>query len=378
MDKTEFFKDVNRSIFDRYNSNFKDKEQDELPPSAKALMKLVSTFPVPIVVAVVEDKDTEPPKLFSLVVYDFHANNKNTVDGGTIGFSDEDIENLLNRYMSMRIKIKDMEKSAIRYLRPDEGYYIGFFNYDIYQIKKRFSSDLTMDISLDLSKMYYDEFDDSIDFNKIYSLEPDKIIPEEEILEVDSTSAATPVVIDDKIVDTSIENFQRAVSHVQLIPKVPDEVKEVFNVAKKLFIFRSIEYHFGMVSVHYASLSIECALKNYYNQWLGDKAILENQRGGETTVNAPDIRRIEDFLWRTKGWDRHRLNVNGEPYPHSMFKLARWVVEKEGLPKYHIEELKRFIGSRNWLSHPTHLPIFPGQPGYLEDTAYYINLMFHE
>lgn len=50
---------------------------------------------------------------------------------------------------------------------------------------------------------------------------------------------------------------------------MPEEVKKVFNAAKRLHIFGYFEYYFFTISQHYVFLALESALRNRYNEIYG-------------------------------------------------------------------------------------------------------------
>jgi len=68
----------------------------------------------------------------------------------------------------------------------------------------------------------------------------------------------------------TVEDLQKHISRIQLISNVPEEVKKVFNAAKRLYIFGYFEYYFFTISQHYAFLALESALRNRYNKTYGE------------------------------------------------------------------------------------------------------------
>ncbi len=67
----------------------------------------------------------------------------------------------------------------------------------------------------------------------------------------------------------TLEDLSGLVIDINLIQKVPKDVKEIFEISKKLFIFGYFNYRFFTVSQHYAFLTLEAALKNKYKQLFG-------------------------------------------------------------------------------------------------------------
>jgi len=68
----------------------------------------------------------------------------------------------------------------------------------------------------------------------------------------------------------TIDSLQKNICDIQLIPSVPEEVKKVFNAAKRLYIFGYFEYYFFTISGHYAYLALESALRNRYIEVCGE------------------------------------------------------------------------------------------------------------
>lgn len=66
-----------------------------------------------------------------------------------------------------------------------------------------------------------------------------------------------------------LEDLQQHISILILSSKIPEEVKQVFNGARDLYLFGYFRYYFFTISNHYALLSLESAMQNRYNQLLG-------------------------------------------------------------------------------------------------------------
>lgn len=112
------------------------------------------------------------------------------------------------------------------------------------------------------------KFGREIDYVEKYNLQSDPILSSSELLQIDRTahSIFKPRNDDDSKV---LEDLQRDVCEIQLIPTVPEGVKKVFNAAKKLYVFGYFEYYFFTISNHYAFLAVESALRNRYNEVFG-------------------------------------------------------------------------------------------------------------
>ena len=72
-------------------------------------------------------------------------------------------------------------------------------------------------------------------------------------------------------VDESIElqHLYNSVVNIQLNQNIPLEVKQVFEISKRLYVHGYFYCQFFTVSQHYAFLALESALKNRYIQIFG-------------------------------------------------------------------------------------------------------------
>ena len=214
---------------------------------------------------------------------------------------------------------------------------------------------------------------DEIDWNSEYDLKNDPILPISEIIKRDPTMDAFVGL-------RTIENVQGAISDIQLIPVVPEQVKRVFDRAKELFIFGYFRYNFFTISNHYAFLALESAIMNRYVQSLGDKPLLTDKKRKDLRfeMTSPSYRRIWDFCENNKrqGWNAHRLNVNGEPFPWKSSLLLDWLVEKHILRKWEKELFRAGIYLRNSLSHLEQASVFTPNSGTLKRVADDINKLF--
>lgn len=109
-----------------------------------------------------------------------------------------------------------------------------------------------------------------IDFNAKYCLERDSIHPLSELLQKDEIFCSFVKIDEYGKHEITIEDLQEDVCDIQLIPLVPEEVKRVFHAAKRLYIFGYFDYYFFTISLHYAFLALESALRNKYKEKCGN------------------------------------------------------------------------------------------------------------
>ncbi|HEY9245207.1 MAG TPA: hypothetical protein VIO11_00020, partial [Candidatus Methanoperedens sp.] len=179
----------------------------------------------------------------------------------------------------------------------------------------------------------------------------------------------------------TIEDMQKDICAIQLIPTVPEDVKKIFKAAKDLYIFGFFRWYFFTISNHYASLAIESAIRHRYNQWLGEKVVLTCKGGSlRYEMIKPSYEKIFDFCRRNKkqGWNYSKLMVDGEDFPWKMEFLYDWFLEKGIQTKWQISRLKLTINMRNELSHLETIKILGPNSSGLKLVAEQINALYHQ
>lgn len=208
-------------------------------------------------------------------------------------------------------------------------------------------------------------------YNKIFNLVPDPILSLDELLESDSH----------EFFNFTLSAIQEAVSTIQLISKVPDNVKHAFKLAKDLFVFGYFRYGFFTISQHYAFLALEAAIKTRYSSSLGNVVVLRSNKNSELIheIKNPSFYLIEDFCWNGKklGWDVHKLLVNNEPFPYNGKKLTRWLVDQKIIPEGKKEMYDAGLYLRNSLSHLERISIHTPSATILQRIAEQINHLFY-
>jgi len=67
----------------------------------------------------------------------------------------------------------------------------------------------------------------------------------------------------------TLEDLNDFVKNIHLIANVPKQVKDVFEISRRLFVFGYFYYRFFTVSQHYAFLALEAGLKNKHKELFG-------------------------------------------------------------------------------------------------------------
>jgi hypothetical protein len=227
------------------------------------------------------------------------------------------------------------------------------------------------------------KFKREIDFNSLYNLREDKVLPWEVFTTKDPALDNVVRRIDNVFRKLTIEDLQKDICAIQLIPSVPDEVKKIFKAAKELYVFGYFRWYFFTISNHYSYLAIESAIKHRYNQWLGEKAVLTCtcKRGSlRHEIIKPSFEEIFKFcrLNKKQGWDCRKLMVNGERFPFKMELLLNWLLEKGIQTRWQRNRLKLAIDMRNALSHLEFVTILWPNSRRLKIVAEQINTLYHQ
>ena len=253
-------------------------------------------------------------------------------------------------------------------------YYTHFTQYNIRRHFDKYLSELLQIFLYDIRIQLIQKFKRENDFNSLYNLKEDKVLPWEVFTNRDpilNALSRTPTV----------EDLQKDICDIQLIPIVPEEVKKVFKAAKDLYVFGYFRWYFFTISEHYAHLAIESAIKHRYNQWMGEKVVLTCKKGNlSREMIKPSREGIFDFCKQNKkqGWDRYKLEVNGENFPVGMEDLWDWLLKNGIQTKWQIDQLKFAIDTRDALSHLESVPMRWIDTTRLKRASVLINNLYHQ
>ena len=253
-------------------------------------------------------------------------------------------------------------------------YYTHFTQYNIRRYFDKYLSELLQIFLYDIRIQLIQKFKRENDFNSLYNLKEAKVLPWEVFTNRDpilNALSRTPTV----------EDLQKDICDIQLIPTVPEEVKKVFKAAKDLYVFGYFRWYFFTISEHYAHLAIESAIKHRYNQWMGEKVVLTCKKGNlSREMIKPSREGIFDFCKQNKkqGWDRYKLEVNGENFPVGMEDLWDWLLKNGIQTKWQIDQLKFAIDTRDALSHLESVPMRWIDTTRLKRASVLINNLYHQ
>lgn len=172
----------------------------------------------------------------------------------------------------------------------------------------------------------------------------------------------------------TVEEMQEHVADIQLIPQVPDEVKNSFHWAKRLFIFGMFEHGFFTVSQHYAFLAIEAAVRH---RWVAElpETLVVGHKGERCQIPKQSWEKLAE-QFRARKWNFKRVEVEGRPFPASQKDLAQDLWERKIITKWQQRWLDNASRLRNSFSHREFATIVWPNVSSLLFAAEYINYMF--
>ena len=152
----------------------------------------------------------------------------------------------------------------------ERWFWVWVLPYDILEKRNEYIADFICWFSLTFGSKIWERFERKIDYNSKYGLKSDAVLPFDEFLKKDETFRSF-VKLDRSGIkhEITVEDLQKSVSDIQLVPNVPEGVMRVFNAAKRLYIFGYFYYYFFTISKHYAFLALESALRNRNSEIFG-------------------------------------------------------------------------------------------------------------
>ncbi|MCL4469117.1 MAG: hypothetical protein M1591_09315 [Deltaproteobacteria bacterium] len=331
-----YFSDFYDCVKKEFNELNASKEAEGLSSSELAFKDAInSLLPCPVVVVRikidVEKYKERKDSVYHLIAYDF-ANFGDSSIKYYGEFDLDEIEMHGDLLKDLRLNKEYVEElksfKLLSYGDPDQWYYVWIVPYDILKDRERYISEFRTSFLTSFSDKILQEYEKRIDYNSKYDLKNDSIISLSELLRKNNIFTNIP----DEAV---IKSLQKNVCDIQLIPIVPEEARNVFDTAKRIFIFGCFDYYFFTVSKHYAFLALESALRNKYK------------------------------------------DVYGEPRGFvSLDEIIRELVKKGIIPKGEAKVYDAGRQLRNSLSHLTKQSIMTPDSRVLKNIAYLINQIY--
>ena len=255
----------------------------------------------------------------------------------------------------------------------DSSEIVDFVPFDIRERPTDYGRHLANELFMSHSQALIERFKKEIDFNALHGLNRDPILSLEEWTRIDATTALFTKLEDGK--PLSFMERQAAVADIQLIPKVPEDVRLTFRRAKDAYVFGYFRYDFFTVAVHYAMLALEAATKARWSVTLPQTVTLScGQKKAE--IHSPSHTKIFDYCVKER-WQRGIVFVNGERFPSSPDKLLDWLEREKIITKWERELLRGGLDLRNSLSHVEQSSTDIPSSEKLRFAARLINKLFH-
>jgi hypothetical protein len=262
----------------------------------------------------------------------------------------------------------------------DKRWYTMFLPFDIVEKPKELYTEMWLafrsSVWTDLSKRLTFE----IDFNREFNLKPDPILPKGKLLRAARPRARRWDMhhIDKGPVVLTLENLQRDVRTLQLIPSVPEGVRKIFRTAKKLYVFGYFDESFCQIGEHYATLALEAALRARYWQDVKFPFVLSNPSGESITLVRGNYNHVFRLCIGDPRWNLRTVKIDGSPFLHTITQLLDFM-EREGLLTHWERDMcTLLINVRNTRSHPSSISVMPSNRRWLEMAAKFINILYIE
>lgn len=250
---------------------------------------------------------------------------------------------------------------------------VDFVPYDIRRFPTEYGRYLAQNLFMSHSDALISRFKKELDFNAFYNLPEDRVLPLEEWIKLDPTTALFVKLSDGK--PLSIEERQSQVCYIQLIGKVPDDIRVTFRRAKDAYILGYFRYDFFTVAVHYATLTLEAAVKARWSASLPQKITI-TCGSDRVEMHFPSHTKIFDLCIK-KNWRGRTVLVDGRRFPSSTNALLNWLEGTNIVTKWEREGLRIGLNMRNALSHVEHSLTDIPSPDKLLFVAGLVNKLFH-
>jgi len=248
------------------------KKADELSSGEIAYRDAINSLPCPVsILRITIDTakyNEAKNSIYHLIKYDFSNLGKFSIKYfGEIELDKIEHYNEIIQGLDLNDKLiaKLRNFQLLAYSDDDPWFLVQIISYNILENLEKYTEDFRHEFMSTFPDKILELFEKKIDYNTKYELKDDPILSLSKLLQKDKAFALFSKVDKNGIInEITIEDVQRYICNIQLIPSVPDDTKQLFNNAKRLFIFGYFEYHFFTISQHYALLAVESALKEKY------------------------------------------------------------------------------------------------------------------
>jgi hypothetical protein len=389
---TETFSVVARCLREEFDRQYPIADEGDVSPNTIALRDAFYSFPVSTDVLLIDASTVQvapPPRLFldtqkdAGPIWTLVAHHLGDTSKKQAKFYGTRTLTNLNNYLPLLAESFGLDhesyRDSIGNLRFtgcwawDSSEIVDFVPFDIRERPTDYGRYLAQNLFISHTDGLIGQFKKEIDFNSLYDLVRDPILPLEEWAKMDTTTALFVKLKDGN--PLSFEERQSAVCDIQLIPTVPQDVRLTFRRAKDAYVFGYFRYDFFTVAVHYASLALEAAIKARWSAALPQVVTLACG-AKKTEMHFPSHTKIFEFCMKER-WKRETILVAGRPFPFSSRMLLDWLVSEKIVTKWERKGLTIGLNMRNTLSHVEHSSTDSPSSDKLRFAAKLINKLFH-
>ncbi|QLH06009.1 hypothetical protein [Nitrosopumilus ureiphilus] len=378
MNYQELFSEIFSHHKERMKRNYHKEDPEEISPNEKAILTGFSKLPCKLDIIEVNLDENNPSKRGCLLKYDLTSLEESKITiHDIIECNTEELKKALQKNFCLSENRSEVLSTEINKAKSTAGFpledaYVHFLDYDIKENFDKFKDEMTSPFYPFFTDYFAQKYNtvEKIDFNKLYELLPEKTIPISEYLKPDLRGSAY-----------TIEELQKQVSSLSLIPKVPDTVKSMFKTAKDLYVLSFFNYQLFTVASHYSLLSFDTALEYRFITDIGNKAQIHYEDEIQELTN-PTYSKIFSRLQnqkRKQNWKLYKVRVNGKKFPMSSNELISYLMANGIIPKWQANIFQAIKKLRNSMTHIDHTSTFAPSMAYgmLESLCYSINIMFH-
>ena len=334
-----------------------EEYEDDTNPAILSKRDVIEVLPPPSIkiVEIINDSVDSKHKKGFLFRYDYFTNDSNKIEfHESVSTSNSQLNNILSEKLGFDEKCHeyafvDICKNFNDFTtwEPKENWCLNFVSGDIEQDPESYYHQWQkwaiwnhIGVPGLSEKFQRQRFED---FNKLYGLENDLILPFSDITKPNANMDSFGL---------NLELLQTSIAHIQLIPQVPKDIKTTFERVKKLYIYGYFEYNFFTLAQHYAYFALESAIKHRYIQSLNGKATLYNPKKNiEKEIVNPSHFNIVKFCRDVKGWNEYTVQVNGKDFPNSSNQLLGWLEKNHLIRKWEKGIFEAGIKLRNFSAH---------------------------
>lgn len=163
-----------------------------------------------------------------------------------------------------------------------------------------------------------------------------------------------------------------------LLTICPDDIEQVMQRARLLYVNAYHEWEFFTISVHYVVLALEASLRALYDEWLGTADVeVSAEIEGIQVVEIMSGPRENILKW-ANGKVARKVTAKGDPLPRNKSQLLDHAVRIGVISLWERERCAYLLVLRDVFSHPkgTFIEWISWASGDILESCLWINLMW--